>query len=273
MRGKHASDAVAARVAARQHGVITLRQLGAAGFTSRMVETRVRRGTLHRIHRGVYAVGHPGLSGEGSWMAAVLACGKGAVLSHRAAGALWRITTAPEVIDVTVPGNAGRGHRDGIRIHRSSTLALGDCTARDAIPVTKPARTLEDLRRTLPPRDFAAALREAEFLRLPIGDNFEPDHTRTELESRFLALCRRYRLPKPEVNVRVGRFKVDFLWRDQRLVVEVDGWESHRTRSAFEDDRARDARLKLLGYTVIRFTWRQLTDDPGGVAATVRALL
>jgi hypothetical protein len=137
-------------------------------------------------------------------MAAVLACGKGAVLSHRAAGALWRITTAPEVIDVTVPGNAGRGHRDGIRIHRSSTLALGDCTARDAIPVTKPARTLEDLRRTLPPRDFAAALREAEFLRLPIGDNFEPDHTRTELESRFLALCRRYRLPKPEVNVRVG---------------------------------------------------------------------
>jgi hypothetical protein len=273
MRGKHASDAVAARVAARQHGVITLRQLGAAGFTSRMVETRVRRGTLHRIHRGVYAVGHPGLSREGSWMAAVLACGKGAVLSHRAAGALWRITTAPEVIDVTVPGNAGRGHRDGIRIHRSSTLALGDCTPRDAIPVTKPARTPEDLRRTLTPRDFAAALREAEFLRLPIGDNFEPDHTphgaRVPLPRPLPPLSP----PQTRGQRARGQFKVDFLWRDQRLVVEVDGWESHRTRSAFEDDRAREARLKLLGYTVIRFTWRQLTDDPGGVAATVRALL
>jgi very-short-patch-repair endonuclease len=206
-------------------------------------------------------------------MAAVLACGDGAVLSHRAAGALWGIITAPEVVDVTVPGDAGRRSRDGIRIHRSSTLAPGDCTARYAIPVTKPARTLEDLRRTLPWNRFAAALREAEFLRPPIGDQFEPDHTRTELEARFLALCRRHRLPRPEVNVRVGRFRVDFLWRDQRLIVEVDGWEAHRTRSAFEEDRARDVRLKLLGYTVVRFTWRQLTDDPGEVAATVRAFL
>ena len=135
-------DTRIARVAARQHGVVAADQLYMAGLTPQMVKTRVRNGRLHRIHRGVYAVGHPGLSREGSWMAAVLACGKGAVLSHRAAGALWRITTAPEVIDVTVPGNAGRGHRDGIRIHRSSTLAPGDCTARDSIPVTKPARTL-----------------------------------------------------------------------------------------------------------------------------------
>jgi very-short-patch-repair endonuclease len=206
-------------------------------------------------------------------MAAVLACGDGAVLSHRAAGALWGIITASEVVDVTVPGDAGRRSRAGIRIHRSSTLAPGDSTVRYGIPVTKPARTLEDLRRMLPRKQFAAALREAEFLRLPIGHQFEPDHTRSELEARFLALCHRHRLPKPEVNVRVAQFKVDFLWRDQRLIVEGDGWEAHRTRSAFEKDRVRDAHLKVLGYTVVRFTWRQLTDDPGGVAATVRAFL
>jgi very-short-patch-repair endonuclease len=139
--------------------------------------------------------------------------------------------------------------------------------------VTKPARTLEDLRRVLPTTQFAAALREAEYLRLPIGDRFEPDRTRTELEARFLALCRRHRLPRPEVNVRIGPFQVDFLWRDRSLIVEVDGWESHRTRSAFESDRARDARLKIFGYEVVRFTYRQVEDEASQVARTVRALL
>jgi very-short-patch-repair endonuclease len=139
--------------------------------------------------------------------------------------------------------------------------------------VTKPARTLKDLRRVLPSEEFASALREAEYLRLPIGDQFKPDGTRTELEARFLGLCRRQRLPAPRVNVRVGPDTVDFLYPAHRLIVEVDGWEGHRMRSAFEEDRARDARLTVLGYTVIRFTWRRLTDDPPGVAATVRALL
>ncbi len=139
--------------------------------------------------------------------------------------------------------------------------------------MTRPARTLEDLRRTLPATQFTAALREAEFLRLPIGDGFQPDGTRTELEASFLALCRRHRLPRPEVNVRVGPFMVDFLWRDRRLIVEVDGWESHRTRSAFETDRARDARLNVLGFEVIRFTYRQVTTEPSQVVLTVRRLL
>jgi very-short-patch-repair endonuclease len=132
---------------------------------------------------------------------------------------------------------------------------------------------LDDLRRVLSAKEFAAALREAEFLRLPIGDRFAPDRTRTELESRLLSLCRRHRLPKPEVNARLERFVVDFLWREQRLIVEADGWESHRTRSAFEADRARDARLKVLGYEVLRFTWRQITSHPRGVARAIRALL
>jgi very-short-patch-repair endonuclease len=206
-------------------------------------------------------------------MAAVLACGPEAVLSHRAAGALWEILSPPSLIDVTVPGNGGRKRRDGLRIHRSATLLPSHTTLRRAIPVTKPARTLEDLRRVLPREEFAQALGEAQFLRLPIGDHFEPDRTRTELEGRFLALCRRHRLPRPEVNVRVGPDTVDFLWRHSRVVVEVDGWEGHRMRSAFEEDRARDARLTLRGYTVVRFTWRRLEDDRAAVAATVRELL
>ncbi len=139
--------------------------------------------------------------------------------------------------------------------------------------MTNPARTLDDLHRVLPAEQFAAALREAEFLRLPIGDRFTPDGTRSELEARFLSICRRHRLPSPEVNVRLGPYTVDFLWRREYLVVEVDGWASHRTRSAFEADRARDAKLKLRGYEVLRFTYRQVGDDPDGVAAAVRAVL
>jgi very-short-patch-repair endonuclease len=270
---KRAPDALVARIAARQHGVVAIGQLHAAGLLPSVITKRVSAGRLHRIHRGVYAVGHVGLSREGRWMAGVLACGPGAVLSHSSAAALWGIAPASGVVDVTVPGNGGRAKRRGINLHRSARFQPGQCTLRDAIPVTRPARTLDDLRRVLSAKEFAAALREAEFLRLPIGDRFAPDRTRTELESRLLSLCRRHRLPKPEVNARLERFVVDFLWREQRLIVEADGWESHRTRSAFEADRARDARLKVLGYEVLRFTWRQITSDPRGVARAIRALL
>jgi very-short-patch-repair endonuclease len=138
--------------------------------------------------------------------------------------------------------------------------------------VTKPARTLTDLRRVVPSNEFAAALRQAEYLRLPLDDRLAPDHTRSELEARFLRLLRPHRLPQPEVNVRIDKFVVDFFWRCERLIVEPDGWESHRSRSAFERDRARDTRLKLLGYEVVRFTWRQLEDEPRRIVATIRAL-
>jgi very-short-patch-repair endonuclease len=231
-------------------------------------------GRLHCVHRGVYAVGHSGLSQAGRWMAAVLAWGPGAVLSHLAAGALWRlIPCPPELSDVTVPTSGGRHRRAGIRLHRSITLLPSHCTIRYAIPVTKAARTLDDLHRMLSAKEFAAALREAEHLRLPIGQRFTPDRTRSGLEARFIGLCRRHRMPTPEVNVRVGRFTVDFLWREARLVVEVDGWESHRTRAAFEADRARDAWLNSRGYDVLRFTYRQVTGDPKGVVDALRALL
>jgi very-short-patch-repair endonuclease len=269
-----APDVLVATIAGRQHGVIATYQLEALGLLPSGISDRTRAGRLHRIHRGVYAVGHSRLSNEGRWTAAVLACGEGAVLSHHSAGALWRITrNADGPVDVSVPGNSGRSRRQGIRLHRSRTLTPPDCTTRDGIPVTRPSRTLDDLRRVLPSQKFAAALREAEFLGLPIGQRQQVGRARTELEALFLSLCRRHRLPQPEVNVRVDRFEVDFLWPARHLVAEVDGWESHRTRSAFEEDRRRDARLKLLGYEVLRFTWRQVKDEARTVAATIRTIL
>jgi very-short-patch-repair endonuclease len=266
-------DVEIARIAGRQHGVITRAQLLSAGLLPSGISDRVSAGRLHRIHRGVYAVGHTNIGNEGQWIAAVLACGQGAVLSHQSAAALWKIAPVIAMVDVTVAGGGGRAARKEIRLHRSRTLSPADCTLRAGIPVTKPARTLQDLRRILPTKKFARALREAEYLRLPIRDAFKPDRTRTDLEALFLALARRHRLAQPEVNVRVDRFRVDFLWRNERLVVEVDGWESHRMRSAFEEDRARDARLKVLGYEVLRFTWRQVEDDAATVVQTVRELL
>jgi very-short-patch-repair endonuclease len=214
-------------------------------------------------------------------MAAVLACGPGAQLSHASAGQLWGMLRTKHPLSpaesrqsashVTVSGNSR--NRPGVVIHRSRTLDPSQVTRRLGIPVTTPSRTLEDLRRTLPQPQFAAALRQAEFLGLPLNHRHEPDHTRSELEARFLALCRRHRLPQPGVNVRTGAHVVDFAWPDQRLIVELDGYEAHRGRSAFEADRSRDVELKLLGYDVIRFTWRQLIGQPPQVAATLRTLL
>ena len=267
-------ERIVAAIAARQHGIISSAQLITAGISRSGISRRVAIGRLVRVYRGVFAVGHGGLSQEGRWMAAVKACGGSTVLSHQSAAALWRmIGSAPSVNHVTVPGDGGRKPRRGIVVHRSATLLPSHRTLRRAIPVTKPARTLEDLRRVVPREEFAAALRQAEYLGLPLGNSVGTDRTRSELEARFLHLCRRHRLPRPEVNVRLGPYVVDFLWREARLVVEVDGWAAHRGRSAFEADRARDVRLKLEGYEAMRFTWRQISDDATGVAATVRALL
>ena len=172
---------------------------------------------------------------------------------------------------VTVP-REGKSRR-GIRLHRSAALSAADSTVQHGIPVTTPARTLADLRRCFPGQIYAAALREAQFLRLPIGETAEADHTRSELETRFFGLLRRHRLPQPEVNVRIDRFVVDFLWRAERPIIEVDGWESHGTRFAFEQDRSPDARLKVLGFNVVRFSWRRIATDHAAVAATIRGLL
>jgi Transcriptional regulator, AbiEi antitoxin/Protein of unknown function (DUF559) len=274
-------DASIARIAGRQHGVLSLTQLNDCGVDPSGVTRRVAAGRLHRIHRGVYAVGHAALSDEGRWMAAVLACGESAVLSHQSAARLWGILPASQpgqsrpargCVDVTVPGNGGRARRRGIRVHRSIALSPAHCTIRTGIPVTTPSRTLADLRPVLSRTRFASALREAEFLKLPIGDwtDAERAHrTRGSLPQP---------LPPPPPSSAGGErtyrsIRGRFLWGDQSLVVEVDGWESHGTRSAFEKDRARDARLKVLGYEVARFTWRQIENDSALVVQTVRTLL
>jgi len=266
-------DAEIAKIAASQHGVVTIAQLRAAGISSDAAEHQARAGRLHRVHRGVYAVGHRGLGSEGRWLAAVLACGEGAVLSHESAAGLWELLPpllAP--VHVTIPTDAGRSRRPGIRVHRSPHLPQDATTRQHGIAVTTPARTLADLRSTVPAAAFRQALREAAYRNLDLGE-IAHDGTRSDPERAFLRLCRRHRLPRPDLNVRIGRFTVDFLWREQRLVVETDAWSSHRGAQAFEDDHERDLELGSLGYRVLRFTRKQVEGRPEAVAASVRGAL
>jgi very-short-patch-repair endonuclease len=209
-------------------------------------------------------------------MAAVLALGNDAAVSHRSAGALWRMLPHHEgPIEVTVPGDGGREKRKGITVHRSSTLIAGVSILRDGIRVTKAARTLRDLHRVATEDAYRTAVRRALDLRLISSDQLrsEDELTRSKMERLFRSLCRRHRLPQPEVNARVAGFEVDFLWRDRRLVVETDSWRHHGDRATFETDRARDAHLQSLGFRVLRFTWRQIIDRPAFVARSLRALV
>jgi very-short-patch-repair endonuclease len=285
------ADVLIAKIAGRQHGVVAVGQLYGLGLGERAVRGRVDAGRLHRVHRGVYAVGHSSLSLEGQLLAAVLAVGRvpsgedgdlvldfwGAAVSHRSAAFLWNLLPrANRPSDVIVMGNGGRAKRSGFRIHRSLTLVSSDVTLLRGIPVTTPARTISDLRLAtgkgwpgaVPPRELRKAIRQANVLGLPIGEGSGMDRTRSDLERDFLRLCRRHRLPRPEVNVRVGPHLVDFLWRERRLVVETDGYRYHRGRAAFQDDRGRDLQLRRLGYEVLRLSERQL-EEPALVAKTL----
>jgi very-short-patch-repair endonuclease len=260
--------------------VVTAKQLAAAGLGRMAISERSRSGRLHRIHRGVYAVGHPGLDLHGRFMAAVLACGEEAVLSHGSAAVLWGLLRPLEgPIHVSVPTTSGLKKRRGIHLHRSPSLSFSSLPIRgrrqrrlttycDRIPVTSVSRTIEDLRDYLPPRLVRRAIRQAEFTGLRL-DGIETDRSRSDLETAFLALCRRHRLPPPEVNVKLGRWEVDFLWRSQGLVVETDSFAYHRGSVAFEEDHARDLDLRQRGFTVLRFTEQQLEQEPERVIADV----
>ena len=267
------ADAAVAAIAAKQHGVVTRHQLKSAGLTDTQIRDRVRNGRLHPVHRAVFAVGHPAVSDHGRWMAAVMACGEAAALSHRPAAELMRLLPATStIIDVTVPASSGRKKRQGLRIHRCPSLPDSATVIRDGIRVTTPARTLADLKRVVDPAGYRQAVRQAEYLGLPL-EGTVTDHTRSEAEREFLRLCRRHHLPEPEVNVRIGRFTVDFLWRQQRLVVEIDGWAAHRGGQAFEDDHQRELELRALGHRVRRFTPSQLNRSPVQVADAVAKAL
>jgi very-short-patch-repair endonuclease len=293
-----AGDGGIAALAGRQHGVVARRQLRALGLSEQAIERRLRAGRLHLLHRGVYAVGHRVLSRRGLWMAAVLACGPDAVLSHAAAAALWDVRASGGVrIDVTVLGAGGRS-RAPLRIHRRPTLRPEETSVHDGIPVTTPARTLLDLAATLTPRQLERALDQTEVLRLFDLASFDAllaahagergvgrlrdvlrSHTagttltRSKLEELLLALCRRRGLPPALVNEHVAGEQRDFVFPRHRLVVETDSWEFHRTRAAFENDRRRDAELARAGWRTLRFTHRQLTNAPNDVAQALEAAL
>jgi very-short-patch-repair endonuclease len=244
------------------------------GLGTSGISKRVRRGLLYRLHHGVYSVGHPGTSLEKRWMAAVLACGDDAGLSHLSAAALWgllRPRAGPVHVSVPVPN--GRRKRKGIRLHRCVSLASGMATRRHGIPVTTPARTLHDLRGAVPPSQWRRAVRQAELAGYRLGHGIEVDGTRSDLERDFLRLCRQHGFPAPEVNVRVGRWTVDFLWRRRRVVAETDSYEYHQGRIAFQDDHARDLDLRRRGFDVRRFSELQLNEEPESVVDDLRLAL
>jgi hypothetical protein len=279
---------VIARLAARQHGMVSWRQLLDAGLSPKDIQYRVRTGRLIRIHRGVYAVGHIPPSPHARAMAAVLACGPDAVLSHRSGGALWNLGPRWSVThDVTTPT---KRRRPGIRTHRSATLTRADVTRHYGIPVTSLARTLLDLADVLPDKALTRAVNEARLLRPSVTTELatlltrspgratarlrpilEHGPTRSPLEDEFLRFVKRHGLPVPEVNQVVAGHEVDILWRAHKLVVELDGRLHHEHR--FEEDRDRDADLLNAGFPVLRITRRRLRGEPEREADRLRATL
>jgi very-short-patch-repair endonuclease len=291
-----------AELARRQHGVVAISQLLALGLTRGGVGRRLKTGRLHQLHAGVYAVGHKYLSQRALWMGAVLACGDGALLSHRSAGASWGMVDLPFArIDVTVPGRRNNGRRNGprgIAIHRPRRLDDLDRAVRWGIPVTNPSRTLLDLASVVSRTQLQRAFEEAE--RLDLLDRARLAHlcsrtsgrrgtgalrallaarslplaaTRSELERQFLRFCRDRGLPIPAVNVPLAGYVVDCLWREERLVVELDSWSHHGDRESFEADRRRDARIQRAGHRIVRVTSRRMLHEPDPLEDELRALL
>jgi very-short-patch-repair endonuclease len=281
-------------LAARQHGLVTRKQLLDAGLTPQMVRGRLKAKRLRPVQRGVYLVGPP-LAPRVKEMAAVLASGPGAVVSHRSAAALWEMLPQPGAsapVDITVHVSC-RGFRPGIRVHRTRRLDPGETTKKDGVPVTSPARTVLDLAGELRAEELERVVAEVErrglntraelsamvarhprragvgTLRALLRGEVSPVLTRSKAEERFLALIRKAQLPCPDVNVGVAGYEVDFLWRNQRLVIEVDGFAFHSSRRDFKRDRRRDSILSMKGLRVIRITWGQIVDEPEAVVALV----
>jgi Transcriptional regulator, AbiEi antitoxin/Protein of unknown function (DUF559) len=281
------------RLARRQHGLVTRADLIGLGFTRKGIEQRLATGRLHPVARGVYAVGWPQLTRERRWMAAVLACGAGANLSHRSAGALWKIATE-RGSRVDVSSRLRRRHRrDWIRARTRPTLRPEDLTTRSGIPVTTPVRTLLDLAAELGPLPLERAVNEADKRNLidPValraalaGYSGEPgvralrklldrdtfQLSDSDLEILFRPIAAAAGLPPPLGKRIVNGFEVDFHWPDLSLVVETDGLLYHRTPSAQARDRIRDQTHTASGLTTLRFTHRQVKYEPAYVTETLK---
>ena len=273
-----------ARLAGRQHGVLADWQLLALGFTRDAIKARVRAGRLFKVSKGVYSL-TPTVLPRGRMLAAALTYGREAVLSHRAAAAIWNIGPWPTgLIDVTSLRKAKPRH--GTRLHVADVKRV----IKDGFPVTTPTRTLIDLASQLHPARLEEAFERAERLHLldvaelerhargrrgaraikrVLADYTEPEPTRSELEREIRKLCKNHNLPLPSQNVAVLGHDVDAYWPPD-LIAELDSWKFHKTRKAFEEDRAKAAKLEGAGYRVLRFTWRQLKWEPQTVARAIR---
>jgi hypothetical protein len=285
-----------AKLATRQHGVVSAAQLRRLGYSASAIGRAASAGRLHRLHRGVYAVGHRRLTKHAQCLAAVLACGRGALLSHSSAAWLWGLSWTYSVpVDVTVP----RGARSKPSIHLHQARALSDEARahREGIPVTSVPRTLLDLATVVSGERLERAIERSEQLGLfdlrtvdsllartighpgtgrlkrALSAYREPAFTRSALERRFLALVRAAGLPTPSANMFVAGFELDMYWERERFAVELDGYQHHRTRAAFERDRLRQEELKLAGIETIRLTSRRLDREPETVVNRLAMLL
>lgn len=287
-------DRLIARIASRQRGVIGWQQMLDAGIGPGAIEHRAAMGRLHRVFRGAYLVGHPVAAALAVETAALIILPPRTLLSHHTGGGIWRMAELPLVVDATVV--AGRpDSRAGLRVHTARHVDQRDRRVFRGLPVTSPARTLVDLagclgreglercyeqaqiQRLVRPQDVVAALGRAPrrrgsgtLLDLVIE---QPTMTRSKAERRLLRALATAGVERPETNVRVCGHEVDMLWREARVVVECDGFETHRTRAAFERDRRRDAELQAAGYRVVRATWRRLTRATETLAAEVAATI
>ena len=281
-----------AELAAKQHGMVSRWQLLEIGLSTDAIDRRIRDGLMHPVFRGAYAVGHPTLPPWGRANAAVLACGPDALLSHRSAGELWGLLrTSRYVIDVTVPRRI-RGQR-GIATHHGSP----DRAVCDGIAITTVPQTLLDVaslgsrRQTERAWDQAERLelfdlvalenllarspgrRGTKPLRALIAAARMPEPTRSELEDMLRDICRGANLPIPAFNVEVAGEDVDAYWPRYNLVVELDGWQHHKTRADRERDLLKEERVKLAGYRFHRFSYRRLANHPDEVAAVLSRYL
>jgi very-short-patch-repair endonuclease len=262
------------RLATGQHGILTRSQLLQAGVRSDTIRRWLSAGRLIRVHQGIYALGHLPPSPHARTMAAVLACGPHAVLSHRSAAQLYGLIRYAGPIEVTAPT---RRRRPGVIVHQSP-LTDREVSRHWGIPTTSPARTLTVLAHTLSPASLTRAVNEARLAHLMSRDDLPPRlrrdqparPTRSAFEDAFRAFCTRHHLPQPEINALIAGYEVDALWRAHNLVAELDGEEFHQD---FEADRAKDADLVEAGLRVVRLTWDRLTHQPRREAARFRRLL
>ena len=292
-----------AELATSQGGVVSLEQLRDEGVTSKVAADRGRDGSYHRVHRGVYAVGHRSISRLTHLRAAVLACGDGAVISHGSAAALHGLWDYwPRFIDVTVPVEAGR-KIDGIRCRRCRYPQPEEIEVRNGLALTTLARTLVDLAgivdltalrkavgraaigRKLDLQAVDLAIHNAKGRRglkaLELAlvayrtKNGKPPDVRSDFETLILPELLDQGLPRPDCNVAIHidgrRFLADFLWEQARVIVETDGRETHETSSAFQNDRRRDQFLVAAGYRVMRVTWHQIHGERAAVLARIEA--